>query len=209
MEVLGTLFGSKKKIKILRLFLFNPHELYDHDDIAERTQLHKNSVKKYVKMFEKIDFIRSEKFASAKDSGSKKRDGWVLNSEFRYLEPLHNLLVRNDPMSKEEVRKRLSEVGEIRLLILSGVFLQEWNARVDIFVVGDDIQTDKLEEIVRELETEIGKELTYAQFDTTEFHYRQNVYDKLIRDVLDYPHEKVIDTLESEGLEAKAAAPER
>ena len=43
------------------------------------------------------------------------------------------------------------------------------------------------------LEAEIGKELAYAVFDTPDFLYRANMYDKLVRDVIDFPHEKVLD----------------
>jgi hypothetical protein len=41
-----------------------------------------------------------------------------------------------------------------------------------------------------------GAELTYAVFDTKEFLYRLNMYDKLIRDILDYPHEVVLQSKE-------------
>ncbi|GAG51475.1 unnamed protein product [marine sediment metagenome] len=33
-------------------------------------------------------------------------------------------------------------------------------------------------------------------FDTKEFFYRLNMYDKLIRDILDFPHEVVLQTKE-------------
>ena len=35
----------------------------------------------------------------------------------------------------------------------------------------------------------------FATFDTDEFTYRINVYDRLVRDVLDYPHKKVLDKI--------------
>ena len=45
------------------------------------------------------------------------------------------------------------------------------------------------------VEAEIGKELTFASFETADFHYRLGMYDKLIRDILDYPHQKLLDKL--------------
>jgi hypothetical protein len=41
----------------------------------------------------------------------------------------------------------------------------------------------------------MGKEIRYSAFETGEFQYRLGMYDKLIRDVLDYPHETVLDKL--------------
>ena len=49
---------------------------------------------------------------------------------------------------------------------------------------------------VRRLEAEIGAELTYATFETKEFIYRLNMYDKLVRDILDFPHEVVLQAKE-------------
>jgi hypothetical protein len=51
------------------------------------------------------------------------------------------------------------------------------------------MKKNKIEEVVRKLEAEIGTELVYAVFETKEFIYRLNMYDKLIRDILDFPHE--------------------
>ena len=54
----------------------------------------------------------------------------------------------------------------------------------------------KIEEGIRKLEAEIGAELVYAIFDTKEFIYRLNMYDKLVRDILDYPHEVLLQAKE-------------
>jgi len=50
-----------------------------------------------------------------------------------------------------------------------------------------------LQKVVKSLEAEIGKELDYAVFDTEEFKYRIDMYDKLVCDIIDLPHEKLID----------------
>ena len=47
--------------------------------------------------------------------------------------------------------------------------------------------------MIRVLESEVGKELTYAIFETPEFLYRANMYDKLVRDIIDLPHIKALD----------------
>ena len=54
------------------------------------------------------------------------------------------------------------------------------------------MKKNKIEEGVRKIEAEIGTELVYAIFDTKEFVYRLNMYDKLVRDILDYPHEVLL-----------------
>ena len=67
---------------------------------------------------------------------------------------------------------------------------------MDLLIVGDKMKRGKIEEGIRKLEAEIGAELVYAIFDTKEFLYRLNMYDKLVRDILDYPHEILLQTRE-------------
>jgi hypothetical protein len=66
---------------------------------------------------------------------------------------------------------------------------------VDLLVVGDNMKLSLLENIIKTIESEIGKEIRYAVFETQEFTYRYSVFDKLIRDILDFQHEKIINKL--------------
>jgi hypothetical protein len=81
------------------------------------------------------------------------------------------------------------------MVIVSGVFIQDSDSRVDLLVVGDNLKSSAIERVVRTMEAEIGKELVFASFETADFHYRLGMYDKLIRDILDYPHQKLLDKL--------------
>ena len=66
---------------------------------------------------------------------------------------------------------------------------------VDLLVVGDNLRKGTIENIVKTIESEIGREIRYAFFETADFQYRLGIYDKLIRDILDFPHEKILDKL--------------
>jgi hypothetical protein len=61
--------------------------------------------------------------------------------------------------------------------------------------VGDGVKKAKLDSIIKSVEAEVGKELRYAFFSTDEFKYRMSMYDKLVRDILDYPHKVLLDKL--------------
>ena len=58
------------------------------------------------------------------------------------------------------------------------------------------MKKSKIEEGIHRLEAEIGAEMVYAIFDTKEFLYRLSMYDKLVRDILDFPHEIILQTKE-------------
>lgn len=202
MDVLEKIFGSSAKVKIMRIFLFNPGVSYDIDTIATRAKVSKALARKETKILQEICLIKQKSFTktikgNGKNAPSKRKKvrGWLLNDTFSYLQPLQNFLVRTSLLEDKEIIKKVSKIGRIRLLIISGVFIQEWESRVDLLIVGDGLNKTKLDSIIKGIEAEVGKELAYAAFETSDFQYRVGMYDKLIRDILDYPHRKIINKL--------------
>ena len=189
METLSKLFGSEAKVKIMRLFLFNPETVFETSDIADRVKEDISRVRKEVNGLEKIDLIKQR----AKHNSNKK--GYALNTTFGYLTPLQNFLINVEPLNSKEIVKRISKLGTIKLILIAGVFIQEPESRVDMLIVGDHVKKASLEHTVKTLESEIGKELKYAYFTTEDFNYRNGMCDKLTRDILDYPHKKVLNRL--------------
>ncbi len=204
METLSKLFGSRAKVKLLKLFLFNPEKFFVAEEIKKRTGIDRRVLSKELKPFEKIGLIRvrhkksgAGKKPSRNKSNSKTRvkkriKEMGLNPHFSHLNPLKNLLLYNDPLTSTEILGRLSGVGSTKLVVVSGVFLQEEDSRVDLLIVGDKFNKSKLEKAVRAIESDVGRELVYALLTTSDFKYRLNIYDRLVRDILDYPHRKII-----------------
>lgn len=188
MEILSRLFGSEAKVKIIRLFLFSPETVFDTATIALRVKEDAFKVRHELFNLEKIGLIKRK----AKKQG---KNGFMLNNDFSYMISLQNLLINSKPLQPKEIIRKISSLGTIKLIIVAGVFIQNPDSRVDILIVGDNIKKGQLEHMIKKLEAEIGKELKYAYFSTQDFNYRLNMYDKLIRDVLDYPHEKIVNKL--------------
>ncbi len=190
MEILGKLFGSEAKVKIMRLFLFNPETVLDTSEISERAKVEIGKARREMSNLVKMDLVK-------KRSSTKKKGGYgfVLNSQFPYLYQLQNFLINIEPLLPKEIIRQVSKVGNIKLIIISGVFLQEPESRADLLIVGDGVKKTGLENLIKTLESEIGKELRYAYFTTEDFKYRMSMFDKLIRDILDYPHKKILNRL--------------
>ena len=203
METLGILLGTVTRVKLMRLFLFNTDKTFSVAEIVTRIKTKEKEVKEEVSILEKaglirkkVFFVRSEKKVGKKVVSFRKKEiGWYLNTSFVFLSQFQNLLTGSKLLKDEEILKRLAHVGKLKLVILAGVFIQNWTSRVDIFVVGDNLKKNSLENIVRTLESEIGREITYTYFETADFKYRLAMCDKLVRDVLDYPHNTILDKL--------------
>jgi len=189
METLEKLFGSSAKVKIMRLFIFNPSENYDSKTIAVKSKVGPAELRRELNSLSRMGLIKKKAFVS----GGKKKAGWTLNSAFSFLVPLENILTHLGPVSHQDLIKRIATAGKIKCIVISGVFTKQWDGRVDILIVGDKIKKNILQNVVRNIEAEIGKDLRFASLDTAEFQYRFSIGDKLIRDIFDYPHHVIFD----------------
>lgn len=203
MEILGKLFGSSEKVKIMRLFLFSPEQAFDLADIALKTKSDIKDVRHEISELTKLSLVKSRIFFKdiSKPNGKKgeiikkKTSGWILNRSFPYLAELQNILINAQLIRHGEILKRLSNVGKLKAVIVAGVFIQDGDSRVDMLIVGDNLKKNVVENAVKMIESEIGREITYASFETSDFQYRLGICDKLIRDILDYKHETILDKI--------------
>ena len=140
-----------------------------------------------------------------KKKTSKTGQSFYFNPDFSYSDKLYDLLSGSDHIDKEDIASRFKKAGKIKLLIVSGIFIKNNESRADFLIVGDNLKRNFINESVKKIEAEIGKELSYAIFDTQEFIYRLSMYDKLIRDILDFPHNIIIESKELSTASLKKA----
>ncbi|PIT96539.1 hypothetical protein COT82_02695 [Candidatus Campbellbacteria bacterium CG10_big_fil_rev_8_21_14_0_10_35_52] len=208
MKILGKLFGSPAMVKLLRLFLFNPENVFTNKEAASRAKITLDTTRLEFSIMKQMNFIKKKigyrqvtvKKGKKKVVKKKKIDGWTLNENFMYINQLKDFLIRATPIKDKDIPKKLSVAGIIKFIAISGIFIQDMDSRLDILIVGNNIRKLQMETIIRAIESELGKELKYVVFDVNEFKYRINVHDKLIRDVFDYPHKIILNKL---GIEVK------
>ncbi|MFZ2523049.1 MAG: hypothetical protein WAW92_01550 [Minisyncoccia bacterium] len=187
METLARIFGSETKVKMMKLFLFNIERVYTTKDIADRTKSDISKVRRELSVLDKMGLIRKRQI--------KGRQGYVLNQLFPYLKQLQGFLIDVEPLQPREMVRKIGKSGSVKLIVTAGIFIQDSESRADLLVVGDGVKKAKLDSVIKAVEAEVGKELRYAFFSTEEFKYRMSMYDKLVRDILDYPHRILLDKL--------------
>lgn len=194
METLAKLFGGQARVRIMRLFLLNPDHNFEIEEIVSRSRVTKANVRKEVNGLSGMSFIKVKIITKEGARGAKKKvTAWSLNPQFQYLKSIRDLLVDPTLLLQEDLPQKFRQVGKIKLMIVSGVFIGDSKSRADVMIVGDRLKKNILQQVIKSLEAEIGKELDYVVFDSEEFKYRLDMYDKLICDIIDLPHEKLID----------------
>jgi hypothetical protein len=202
-DILPKLFGNKSIVKTMRLFLLNAESSFETSEVRTRTKTTPAALRSDMARLRAIGFVKKKTIVKVRPAKTKKGKGmkkkvetWQLNAGFPHLSALKLMLLSDHMINKTEAVKRMRRAGRIKLVVLSGIFLRETDGnRVDVLVVGDKLNRTSLETALRGLESEVGKELSYAIMDSDEFNYRIGMYDKFIRDILDYPHEKLVNTL--------------
>ena len=179
----------------------NPEYNFIFSELVKRTNLNSGTVKKELKKLLNIDLIKTKivrikpEQVSSKDKKSirvKKIKIYYINPSFELLKELHDLIIKSSITSKTKLSQRLKKLGRIKLAIISGILINRDDSRADLLVVGDNIKKGALDSFLHQTESELGKHLQYTIMDTKEFKYRLDMYDRFLRDVLEGPHEKLI-----------------
>lgn len=209
MNILEKLFGSGARVKLLRFFLLSPEKIFEPKEAAKILRVFSGSVSKEARFLLSIGFLkkasRTDVFVKKNKNKSKiikKRiKGIQLSPTFPYLLALRNLIVGALPASREKMLKFFKNKGKIKLLVLGGVFAGDFAEdilsdaqKLDLLVAGE-VKRGPVERFIKKVEAEVGKELNWTLLGTREFEQRFAMHDKLIRDILDYPHEFLINKL--------------
>ncbi|MCM2339368.1 MAG: hypothetical protein NDI62_02860 [Burkholderiales bacterium] len=184
MEILGKILGNSARVKIMRLFLLNTKSNFTKKDIVKRSRVGADVASREIRLLASVGFIKKHNIV------------WSFNPLFKYAKEFDKLLISSDTIDRKSIADSFKKVGKVKLLLVSGIFIKNKDTRVDLLIVGDKMKRSKIEEEMRKLEAEIGTELSYAIFDTKEFIYRLDMYDKLVRDILDFPHEVILQAKE-------------
>lgn len=196
-DPLSILFGSPARVKLLRFFLFNPSKEFTFDEISRRAKLVRRTARTEMNSLERADVIRKKQiYQQLEGHGKRTRvQAYAVNKEFPELQALQTFLFETAPINGKTLLKHLRKAGPLDFVCIAGVFLREFEHRLDVLIAMKKISQPKIETAIRGLEAELGIEIRYAAFESEELRYRVGMYDKLTRDVFDYKHQIIVDKI--------------
>lgn len=166
--MLKKIFGSGARVKLLQQFLLNQGEEFFIRELTRILDEQINSLRRELENLEKIGLLRS------KERNRKKY--YKVNPHFILLAELTSM-VRKTNDNNQQFLKKVSKLGEIELLVLTGKFIDKNNEDIDIFLVGD-IKNKDLESFLTE---NFPKEdIKYGVMTKEDFLYRITLKDKFI-----------------------------
>lgn len=198
--MLGKLFGSNARVKILKLFILHPKEKFYIRQISRDLKLQLNSVRRELDNLEQFGMLVSNPSGNSEEdqagdnsesdkkknpeAGKSDRKYYQANVNFVLYDEIKSLLVKAQFLYERDFLEKVQKAGKARLLILTGFFVNKTDCSVDMLMVGR-FDKEKLFKIVKNLEVELGREVNYTVMDSKEFKYRKDITDIFLYDILE------------------------
>jgi uncharacterized protein len=183
-DILETLFGSRTRARMLRFFLLNSDQEYHISEIIRRNMTRKSDVLREINNFKKIKFIL--------ERIRKGKKYYILNTNFPFYPELRNLVVKSNIYPQCSSLGKIKYIGDVKLALISGVFLNYSKSKADMILVANSINRRKLKNLINSIEAEIGKEIKYVLINSEELKYRLNMLDRFLLEFFEGPHDEII-----------------
>lgn len=173
------LFGSKTRVKLLKLFYGNPNRPFYVREITRKIDEQINSVRRELSNLLSIGIISS--------STNNNRLYYEVRQDYEYYGPLLAIFGASEHEETSEISDQadsgastdLTTLGNIEIALYTGQFTRDDRSGVDFVVVGD-VNPTKVSKYVAEIEKQEGKEIRYAVMSVDEFNYRRKINDRFI-----------------------------
>ncbi len=105
-DILEKLLGSRTRLRLLKLFILNPNDIFDARLMASRTHMNASAFASELRLLTSIGFIkRSSKVVTLTDIKTrklsrKKIDGYILMRDFPYLNEIAQLIASDAPAAR-------------------------------------------------------------------------------------------------------------
>lgn len=185
--MLEQLFGSRTRVKLLRLFLSNPEEEYYVRELTRRMNEQINSIRRELANLEDMDLVLVEE----KDLKKYYR----VNTQNLLYPELRSLFLKGRMTMERSFINAIREAGKIKLMILTGHFIHEDQLPVDLFMVGE-VNRARLEPLLNKFKEQFGFNIRFTVMPQSEFQYRKDITDKFLFSILNSRKIVVFDELQ-------------
>lgn len=183
--------SGETRLKTLRFFLANKSGSFKMDAVESAIKIKKDKLRK------ELSFLSSFKFL-IRSTSSKGGPSFRLNQDFEHNEALYSLVFDFQNTNKKIIIDRLKKIGRIKLFYLTGLFLNENDAEIDILIVADNIKTKEMNKAISELNSSFASKIRVLVMDVEEYKYRYKMFDRFLRLILDGNKIVIVDKFASE-----------
>ncbi len=183
LALFDSLFGSKARSRLIRFFLLNPGAEFSTVDVSEKTLVARPEASRELSRLGKMKMVI--------EHTRKGKKTFSVNEDFPFYTELKSLVSKLNVHAQSQVFRKLKIVGEVKLILISGLFLNYPKSKVDMILVVNNVNRTKLKHAIAHLEAEVGKEIRFVLMNMEELQYRLNMLDRFFIEFLEAPYEEV------------------
>ncbi|MBI2444344.1 MAG: hypothetical protein HYV42_03845 [Candidatus Magasanikbacteria bacterium] len=183
-------FGSTARVKLLRLLFRQPERVFYLRELARAAGLPLNAVRREVLRLSAVELLQPVSGGARPEGGvaSARVKYFRLNTEALVYPELAALLAKAERWEEQVFVHNLRERGgQVKLLLLSGVFTGAPEAPTDLLIVGR-LKPLAITRLIRAHEAATGKTIRYTLLTEAEFHDRRELGDKFLYGALESKH---------------------
>jgi hypothetical protein len=171
------LITSKTRVKLLKLFLTQPGEMYHVRECVRRTEEEINAVRRELILLEKKGILNREPRAN--------RVYYSLSKDYPFYFDLLKIGVKTIGLGAAMLENKV-KLGKIKYVMFSGKFarrIKESPEDVDLIVIGT-VVLPELAVLVRNEEMRLGTEINYTAMNEEEYKFRKQRNDPFLAGIL-------------------------
>ena len=193
---LEQIFGSRIRVRLLRLFLEHPDQKFYVREITRCTRSHLNSVRRELANLTKVGLVHifEDGLSPAARGNGLYRKYYAVNPSCVIFQELRALLIKGQLFLQEELKRHLASAGAIRYLALMGFFVDQAGAPTDLLLVGR-MRKKKCEKLIRDFEEEFGRTINYTILSLKEYKDRKEMMDRFLYNLLEAKKLVLVDAL--------------
>lgn len=193
---LEQIFGSRMRVRLLKLFLEHPDQKFYVREITRCTRSHIHSVRRELANLSRVGLIQvkeDQNFGKRKGNG-QQRKFYESNPSCVIFNELRSLLLKGQLFLQEELARQFQTAGSIKYLALTGFFVDLAGFPTDLLIVGRVSRTH-CAKLIADFEEEFGRTINYTIFTTKEFTARKEMTDRFLYNFFENKKMVLIDKL--------------
>lgn len=191
--MLEHLFGSKTRVKLLRLFFAEPEKSYFVRELTRILDVQINAIRRELELLQASQIVEEVHIDERDPDSQQLKKFYRLNAASLLFPELQALIYKEKLLDEHTFIESIKEkAGDVKLLVFSGHFTDDLKAPTDILIVGT-IREKAVTALIENYEAEHRLSFRYTFMKEVEFLDRRHIMDKFLFTLFESKIIKVVD----------------
>lgn len=186
--MLDQIIDSTPKSGLTAFLAAAPERSYTAKELSARLRIPEIKLAKLLQEFSRLKLVKT--------FSKKGKRYYLANGKNKFFSDIRTALQKKRTKYDDELFAAVRKLGQVKAAYLSGIFTGQPQLPVDILIVGK-VSGTKLDKFLADAKKMMGQEINHSIMTAAEFKVRYDTFDRFIKDIFDYPHLMIVDTIKA------------